>query len=53
LAGARRSQPSQCPLWVKSGHLQCKGAYPLYPRKQTRLFRVTRASDGGFQSTVV
>jgi Uncharacterised protein family UPF0547 len=24
-----------CPLWVKSGHLQCKSACPLYPRKQT------------------
>ena len=24
-----------CPLWVISGHLQCKTACPLYPRKQT------------------
>src|SRR5262245_34281737 len=25
----------QCPLWVKSRHLRCKRACPLYPRKQT------------------
>ena len=24
-----------CPLWVKSGHRQCKKACPLYPRKRT------------------
>ena len=24
-----------CPLWVKSGHLQCKTACPLYPQKRT------------------
>ena len=24
-----------CPLWVKSRHLQCKTACPLYPRKRT------------------
>src|SRR5262249_26900921 len=23
-----------CPLWVKSGHVQCKKPCPLYPRKQ-------------------
>jgi hypothetical protein len=27
--------PSQCPLWVISGHLQCKTSCPLYPRKRT------------------
>ena len=25
----------QCPLWVISGHLQCKKPCPLYPRKRT------------------
>ncbi|MGA7526557.1 MAG: hypothetical protein WBW11_04915, partial [Pseudolabrys sp.] len=25
----------QCPLWVKSGRVQCKRACPLYPRKRT------------------
>jgi hypothetical protein len=25
----------QCPLWVKSRHLQCKPSCPLYPRKRT------------------
>ena len=25
----------QCPLWVTSGHMQCKKACPLYPRKRT------------------
>ena len=25
----------RCPLWVISGHLQCKKACPLYPRKRT------------------
>ena len=25
----------QCPLWVISGHLQCKKECPLYPRKRT------------------
>ena len=24
-----------CPLWVKSGHVQCKMACPLYFRKRT------------------
>src|SRR5262245_56845090 len=24
----------QCPLWVKSGHVQCKRACPLHPRKR-------------------
>jgi hypothetical protein len=24
-----------CPLWVKSGHLQCKKVCPLYPQKRT------------------
>src|SRR5215510_11226230 len=27
----------QCPLWVKSGHLQCKKACPLYPRKRHQM----------------
>ena len=26
---------SQCPLWVISGHVPCKKACPLYPRKRT------------------
>ena len=26
---------AQCPLWVISGHLRCKRACPLYPRKRT------------------
>src|SRR5262249_139178 len=26
---------AECPLWVKSGHVQCKTACPLYPRKRT------------------
>ena len=25
----------RCPLWVISGHLQCKMACPLYPQKRT------------------
>ena len=25
-------QGDQCPLWVKSRHLQCKTACPLYPK---------------------
>jgi hypothetical protein len=25
----------RCPLWVRSGHSQCKRACPLYPRKRT------------------
>src|SRR5262249_4336929 len=24
-----------CPLWVISGHMQCKKVCPLYPRKRT------------------
>jgi len=27
--------PTECPLWVKSRHVQCKTACPLYPRKRT------------------
>src|SRR5262249_47719431 len=26
---------ASCPLWVISGHMQCKRACPLYPRKRT------------------
>ena len=25
----------QCPLWVKSRHVQCKTACPLYPQERT------------------
>src|SRR5262249_16364002 len=28
---------TECPLWVKSRHMQCKTACPLYPRKRHRL----------------
>ena len=31
----RRNAAPECPLWVKSGHLQRKHACPLYPRKRT------------------
>ena len=31
----RSSTPPRCPLWVISGHLQCKTACPLYPQKRT------------------
>src|SRR4029077_12267364 len=27
--------PVGCPLWVISGHMQCKRACPLLPRKRT------------------
>jgi hypothetical protein len=29
------SQQLQCPLWVKSRHVQCINPCPLYPRKPT------------------
>src|SRR5262245_954810 len=28
---------SGCPLWVTSGHVQCKQACPLYPRKRHQM----------------
>jgi hypothetical protein len=28
-------EEGRCPLWVISGHMQCKEACPLYPRKRT------------------
>src|SRR4029077_4801714 len=28
-------QQAQCPLWVMSGHVQCKTPCPVYPRKRT------------------
>jgi len=28
-------EEAPCPLWVKSGHMQCKMACPLYLRKRT------------------
>jgi len=31
----RKPDRHQCPLWVKSRHVQCKSACPLYPRKGT------------------
>src|SRR5215510_12477918 len=30
----------QCPLWVKSGHLQRKNPCPLYPRKRHQMRHV-------------
>ena len=35
------SEDGQCPLWVKSRHLQCKTPCPLYPqlRHRLRIFR--------------
>src|SRR5512139_2781886 len=36
---------AQCPLWVKSGHLQCTSPCPLYPQKrpQKRTLGIARA----------
>ena len=35
VAGFMSGGATQCPLWVISGHLQCKKACPLYPQKRT------------------
>ena len=31
----KESLSPACPLWVKSGHMQCKATCPLNPRKRT------------------
>jgi hypothetical protein len=36
----------QCPLWVKSRHMQCKTACPLYPRKRTCAVQLTMSALG-------
>ena len=33
----RRNAAPECPLWVKSRHVQCTKPCPLYPRKRTFL----------------
>jgi hypothetical protein len=38
LTTVRKPRPlreQQCPLWVKSGHVQCKRSCPLHIRKRT------------------
>jgi len=30
--GTRNRSVAACPLWVKSGHLQCQTPCPLYPQ---------------------
>src|SRR4029079_6097550 len=45
----------QCPLWVRSGHLQCDTACPLCPRKQTfggAKQISTRGKSGHSQNTI-
>ena len=34
-SGFRSITATQCPLWVISGHLQCKTSCLLYPQKRT------------------
>ena len=36
MSGLSRELPlaTECPLWVKSGHVRCKKACLLYPRKR-------------------
>src|SRR5262249_55293109 len=36
-SGGDEACREQCPLWVKSGHLQCKTSCPLYPRKRHQM----------------
>src|SRR5262249_43423784 len=36
----------RCPLWVKSRHMQCKRACPLYPRKRTCALQLEMAALG-------
>src|SRR5262249_26256166 len=36
----------RCPLWVKSGHMQCNRACPLYPRKRHQMRRNGMSAKG-------
>ena len=36
----------ECPLWVKSGHVQRKKACPLYPRKRTCALHYRKTQGG-------
>src|SRR5690242_3311704 len=41
-----RADRTQCPLWVKSGHMQCINPRPLYPRKQTCALQLVMSAKG-------
>src|SRR5262249_47803589 len=41
----RGMRPLECPLWVKSRHLQCKTACPLYPPKAAKFARLAQEAD--------
>jgi hypothetical protein len=42
----------RCPLWVISGHVQCKTAYPLYPRKRTLAVHKSMSTALGQKQTL-
>jgi len=35
IAALVTSELTECPLWVKSRHMHCKKACPLYPQERT------------------
>src|SRR5262245_59717806 len=41
-----------CPLWVISGHMQCKTACPLYPQKRTCAVQLGMSALGQKQTSV-
>src|SRR5262245_17615207 len=38
--------PCPCPLWVKSRHVQCKTACPLYSRKRHQMRQMGMSAKG-------
>src|SRR5262245_56335111 len=49
-SGPRSVERGRCPLWVKSGHVQCKRACPLYPRKRTCAMQLRMSAKGQEQT---
>ena len=44
---------TQCPLWVKTGHTQCKRACPLYPRKRTCAVQLEMSAKCQYRTNAV
>jgi len=42
----RRAPVRKCLLWVRSRHLQCTNAYPLYPQKWASASVIANGGEG-------
>jgi len=46
MSGTGAATHTPLPLWVKSRHMQCKKACPLYPLKQTLALHKLMSAKG-------